>query len=160
MLLHQLFNQFILAADFFLKDINDKVLGRKHILQIASQGIEAIMRTLLSLLLENTHSALIARVGALALILLMGHYVNTLHILVAVDAGDQNVWTRSLVHVDLSPQTLCFALLVRFTLYRLEFTELVMRLNHRIAQHLTASELFILAHELHRVQLFLYFFLD
>jgi hypothetical protein len=118
------------------------------------------MGVLLGLLLVDRHTALVAGVGALTLVLLMVHDVDPLNHFAAVNAWHLNVWARCLMHFYFLPETLGLADSISLTLNRLEVANLIVMLHLVVAEHLVTAEVFILAHELHLVELLFNFLLD
>lgn len=97
--LQQLLNQLIFSIDLVFKDIDNEVFGGKHILKIAGQCIETVMRASLGLFSVDGHPALVALVGARATVLLMVHDVEPLDFLVTVNARHHHIGTCCLVQI-------------------------------------------------------------
>lgn len=129
MLLQQLLNELILARDFLFEDTDDVVLAGKHILEVPRQRVEAMMRVLDGLFLDDGHATLVAVVSARALRLLVLHDAHSLHFSSAVDARHQDVGTRGFVLGNLFAHTLGFALGKSRAFHRLEVAVLVVVLH-------------------------------
>ena len=141
--------ELIFAIDFLFEHIYDEVFGGEHILQIACQSIETVMRVFLRLFLVYRHATFIASVSALAISCLVIHDGDAFDLLVAVDARDHDVGASSLVQVNVFPECLGAALVKGLALNGLVVAELIMRLHLGVAElHLT-SKVAILALELH-----------
>lgn len=153
MLLHQLFNQLILPANLLPKHLNNVVFTLEHILQVAGESVETIMRVLLSFFLHNGHSALAARVSSLAPFRLVGHYVHPLYFHAAVDARHKHIRTHRLVLVNVFSNALSFALLKAVTLDKRILAVLIVRLDLCVRQDLLAPQVLVVADEGHRSEL-------
>ena len=145
----------ILSLDLVLKDIDHEVLARQHVLKVAGQCVEAVVRAALRLFFVDRHSALVARVSSLALVLLVLHDAQALHLLVAVDARDHYVRAGCLVQIYVLPERLCLALGEGLALHRLELAFVLMRERLLVRQRRHAAELPVLALEFHCVKLLL-----
>ncbi len=150
--------QLVLSINLVFEHIDDEVLRCKHILQVASQCIETVMRAFLSLFAVNRHSTFVASVGARAIVLLVVHNVKSLYFLVAVNARDHYIGTGCLMQIYIFPECLSFTFGKRLALNRLKIALLVMTLHHIIAQRQITSKVLVLAVELHGSEFFLNLF--
>ena len=73
--LEQLLNKLIFAVNLLFKNIDHEVFGCQHVLQVASECIEAMVGVLLGFFFVNRHPALVARVGPLAAVRFVLHNV-------------------------------------------------------------------------------------
>ena len=132
LLLKELFDKLVFATDFVFEDINNIVFGSKHVLEVACQGVETVVRISHSFFFNNGHAALATGVCASAVVLLVVHYVHSLHFCSTVNAWDQYIRTCCLMLVNLASNALGLAFGIRFALHRLEMAKLIVILNFRV----------------------------
>jgi len=105
----KLIYELVFTPNFFSENRDNIVFALKHILQVSGQGIKAIVRVLLRLLFYYRHSTLPAGVRPRTLLLLVVHYVHSLHFSAAIDAGHKNIGADRLMLLYIFSNALSFA---------------------------------------------------
>ena len=118
-------------------------------MKITSQSVETIMGVALSFFLNNTHTALTARVSASAITSLMVDDVHTLYLDATVNTWNKNVWTNCLMLLDVSSNTLLFALREGFTFCGCELANSVVVLHFFVGQNLLTAKVLVITNKLH-----------
>lgn len=145
--LEQLIYKGVFALELLPEHLDDVVLAGEHVLEVASQCVEAVVGVLFCLLAHDGHSALATRVRAAAFLLLVVEDVHARHLRATVDAGHEHVRTDRLMLLKVLPQALGLALRKGRALDRGEAALRVVVAHLLVAEHDGAAEGRVVADE-------------
>jgi len=115
------------------------------------------VRVPLSFFLHDRHPTLAASVSARAVVCFVFHNVHSLYFFATVNAGHQNIRAHCFMLVNFFPNALSFALLKRRALYWCESADLIVLLDLGVGEYLLATQVEVIAHELHVLELLFHF---